>query len=481
MNSTVQMRGAQPLLWLASVAALLLVCWAEIVLGSVNGSALVVETLLGVPGVWLVFRVLRRILRVIERADLFSPLVLFPMSYLVWFTVGSIDFLDIPSSVSFGIFDPIPGQMWFYYAAGLISYFVGAYCVERRSQTVDSVELGSVHSSWDTSRFVIAVGMLLIALLVSYSVIVFRIGVPLLQSDAYLVRLQIHSYRWAQLFLVAGGFTLLPLLLAYVWAHPCSKKKKGTCLVLAGVTVLLLTSLGGRGFVFQPLLTTVLARHYLKNRYKVVALGLVLVLLFVGMSVYGFFREHNDFDFDSPFVQGGFPPYLFPFGYAYLYVRGSVATFRDLVSVVPSQVNYQHGRLTFQPLEVLLPGHHRSSDFFFKTVLGNDFEGAGQPGTLLAPLYGDFGLVGIIVGMAAFGALSMMLYRWMLRRRTVMSTLVYAWLVRTAILSLFLSIFQVPSDLWIPASWILLEKYLRKNPKGRESLPYVQTEACAEP
>jgi oligosaccharide repeat unit polymerase len=117
--------------------------------------------------------------------------------------------------------------------------------------------------------------------------------------------------------------------------------------------------------------------------------------------------------------------------------------------------------LTFQPLQILLPGHHLSSDFFFKTVLGSDFEGAGQPATLLGPFYGDFGLFGIVIGMFGFGALSASVYRWMLKRQTVTSVLVYAWLVKIAIFSLFLSVFEFPSDLWIPVCWLLLDRFLR--------------------
>lgn len=39
----------------------------------------------------------------------------------------------------------------------------------------------------------------------------------------------------------------------------------------------------------------------------------------------------------------------------------------------------------------LLPGHHDTSDFYFKNLLGNDFVGQGQPATVLGLFCADFG------------------------------------------------------------------------------------------
>ncbi len=441
---------------------LLLVAFLEALFLNTHATWPILATLFGIPGAWLVARTGKQVVRKIDLGDLFSPFILFPVAYLVWFTVGSISFLQLPSSISFGLFDPIPGRMWIYYAVGLFSYLAGAWIILRLSR--EPRQYGRTWHffyTWEENRFRLVIAGLAILMLASYILIISHLGIPLLQRDAYLVRLEIGKYRWAQLFLVASAYTILPFLAAYFWTSPSRGKSRRAFWFLLALTGLLLTSLGGRGFIFQPLLTAVVARHYLKNKYRVFGAGAALVVLFVAMSLYGYARDLGGFDTDSPFIQAGVPSFLFPFTYGYLYIRYSVATFRDVVSVIPSQVPFQHGWLTFQPFQVLLPGHHGTSDIYFKSMLGNDFEGAGQPATLLAPFYGDFGLVGIIVGMLAFGALSMTVHRWSLRRQTVTSALVYAWLVRTAILSLFLSVFEFPTDLWIPLMWLIMDRFLR--------------------
>jgi len=440
----------------------LFLAFIEVIFVSKLTLELLLVTLFGVPAAWLLIRTGSQVMQKIDRGDVFSPLVLFPAAYLVWFTVGSISFLRLPSSISFGLFEAIPGRMWIYYAVGLISYLAGAWIVlQLGPEPRQEGRTWHFFYTWEENRFRLVIGGLAALMLASYIAIISHLGIPLLQGDAYLVRLEIGKYRWAQLFLIASAYTILPFLAAYFWTNPSRGKPRRAFWFLLVLTALLLISLGGRGFIFQPLLTAVVARHYLKNKYRVLGAGTALVVMFAAMSFYGFARDLGGSDTESPFVQAGFPSYLFPFAYSYLYVRYSVATLRDVVSVIPSQVPYQHGWLTFQPLQVLLPGHHDTSDTYFKSILGNQFEGAGQPATLLGPFYGDFGLVGIIVGMLAFGALSMAVYRWSLRRQTVTSALVYAWLVRTAILSLFLSIFEFPTDLWIPLMWLFMDRFLR--------------------
>ncbi len=61
-----------------------------------------------------------------HRFDIFSPFAAFPLLYAVWFGVGSIDLLELPTSFSFGMFEPIPGYVLGYAALGLMAYLVGA-------------------------------------------------------------------------------------------------------------------------------------------------------------------------------------------------------------------------------------------------------------------------------------------------------------------------------------------------------------------
>lgn len=147
--------------------------------------------------------------------------------------------------------------------------------------------------------------------------------------------------------------------------------------------------------------------------------------------------------------------------YLYFYVRNTVTTLRDVMATIPHTVPYQGGYLSFGALASILPGHHVSSDMFFRQILGLNFLGFGQPATLLGPMYGDFGLIGIISEMFAFGMIYARVYSWMSQRRSVLAVLIYAWISQTALFSLFGALLTYAITIVIPLGWILLNLCLR--------------------
>lgn len=395
--------------------------------------------------------------------DLFSPLIAFPVAYLAWFGIASVNFLDADSPLAFGAFAPMPAYLWGYYVLGLIGYFGGIALVSRRGaghrptgQPIENV--------WSEKAFRRAVIALFAMGAGAYLYIVAHIGVPILQPDAYVVRLQIGKHGPMQAVMLSSVYTLLIIIPAWLWTRG---KEVGGRIVYAGVAgtgAVLMLSLGGRGYLIAPLLTAVILRNYLKTRYRATTTVLVCLALFAGTSYYGYRRDTAFLGVNeiATLSDAGYSRYLIPYSYAYLYVRYSVATFRDVTETIPSQVPYQHGWLTFQPFQVLLPGHHNASDYFFKEILDSDFEGAGRPATLLGTFYGDFGPAGIFVFMMLWGALSMAAYRNLRRNATVLSAMVYAWLVHASLLGLFHTVFPFPTHLWLPVMWLMMDWFLRQ-------------------
>jgi oligosaccharide repeat unit polymerase len=112
----------------------------------------------------------------------------------------------------------------------------------------------------------------------------------------------------------------------------------------------------------------------------------------------------------------------------------------------------------------LLPGHHEMSDMFFKRILDSDFVGGGQPATLLGPLYGDFGLMGIAAGMFLVGVVAAGLHARMLSNPTVFRVLIYAWFMQTILFSLFGALIPYITTVWIPLFWWFLDAALFRQP-----------------
>ena len=399
------------------------------------------------------------------RNDFFGPLIAFPTGYLVWFGIGSISMVDVPSSISFGLFDPIPAYVWLYIIVGLCAYVLGTLWY-RRSRRFETCEL-HCRFTWAEDRFWLVIFTLAVAAITSYAYIVGRIGIPALSSDAGAIRLELSKYGVAQAVLFSSAWTLIPFLLAYLWISEKTRAIQLKIWMAVIFLVCLLFSLGGRSQVFVPFVVGFVIRHYIKGRLRLQRLALVLLVAFCAMGVFGYIRDTALTGDNQTATWLNVSPALTPFIYAYLYIRYPVATFRDLTEIIPSTTTFQRGTLTFGPLDTLLPGHHEQSDIFFKQLLGNDFIGAGQPATLLGPLYADGGIVGVLAGMLLFGLVTGATYSWLSEDATVFRVLIYAWIVQTGLFSLFSNLFPYITTLWIPLMWYCLNRFMLPNGSAR--------------
>ena len=470
----------RPPMWIAlgCIFSTVLALSAALAGASSNFSLLI---LAGVPAVGLLICALRQAIRLAGRLDVFSPLVAFPLLYIAWFALGSIDVIDVPRTVAFGLFEPIPGYVLGYAALGLTGYLAGATLkraksvverkvvkreyAERENAECEDVECENrvPEFDWREDRFGAVSAGLGTLMVVSYLCIVAGIGtIPALSPDAGELRLRILGSGPAEAVMFTCAWTLIPMLMMYVWRRRPRGGARLLCYAGVAVSSVLLLSLGGRSYLFVPLLTTLVARHYGKRRFAIAKLGLVCVTLFCALSLFGYVRDTSLTGSEFGEDQMGIPGAVVPFVYAYLYVRYPVATFRDITSIVPNKIPYQYGALSFGPLATILPGHHEQSDMFFRNLLGNDFIGGGQPATLLAPLYADAGLPGILVGLFLSGMLVSRVYAWMLAAPTVIRVLLYAWLMQTLLLSLFANLFPYITTIWIPAFWMAVHLFLRR-------------------
>jgi len=158
-----------------------------------------------------------------------------------------------------------------------------------------------------------------------------------------------------------------------------------------------------------------------------------------------------------------------------------VTTLRDIVDIIPKAVPYQQGYLSFGALTSLLPGHHVSSDMFFRQILGLDFVGFGQPATLLGPMYGDFGILGIVLQMTILGFAFTRLYYRMLRKGETITALLYAWTSHAILFSLFGSLFTYFILAAVPVGWLLFGKLLRSPDRASGNKLSEAFPSCATP
>ncbi len=404
-------------------------------------------------GVCLIFILLmRRLVGWFGRQELFSPLIAFPIAYTVWFALGSLT-----------LFDDRNSKVLEYSGLGLACYLAGVLLTGWGSAR--RPPRPAFRNEWESARFWPVMGTLGAAALLSYLYIVSQVGIVALDPDAAERRLELVKYGAIEAVLFTASWTILILVTAQLWTRRDSRLIRRLGWLGCGLIGLMLLSLGSRGYLFVPVLAAVVARHYLHKKFHILKLALLAVVIFMGLSFYGYTR-------DATLSQGGLSLKgdnaaqlaIFPAVYAYLYVRQPVETLQEVIRVIPRTVPYQNGLLTFDALRTLLPGHHEMSDMFFKQILGSDFVGGGQPATLLGPLYADFGLLGILVGMFVVGIVVARTHAWMLAGPTVFRVVIYAWLMQTVLFSLFGALIPYITTLWIPFFWWFLDAVALRKP-----------------
>jgi oligosaccharide repeat unit polymerase len=386
------------------------------------------------------------------RRELFSPLIAFPVAYCVWFALGSLT-----------LFDDRGAKVLQYSGAGLACYLAGVLLTGWRSALRPPRPV--FRNDWEGSRFWPVIGTLGITALLSYLFIVSQVGIVALDPEAAERRLELVKFGPFEAVLFTASWTIVVFVTAQLWTRQDRPGIRRLAWIGLGVICVILLSLGSRGYLFVPVLTAVVARHYLRKRFHILKLGLLALVIFICLSFYGYTRDATLSQGSLSLKNGGAAELaIFPAIYAYLYVRQPVETLQEVIRVIPRTIPYQNGMLSFDALRTLLPGHHEMSDMFFKQILGSDFVGGGQPATLLGPLYGDFGLTGILVGMFAVGVIVARVHAWMLAVPTVFRVLIYAWLMQTVLFSLFGALIPYITTLWIPLFWFLLDAVLLRRP-----------------
>lgn len=403
-----------------------------------------------------------------SKQDLFSPLVAYPLTYIAWFAIGSIDFVQLPSSISFGAFDPIPSRVLFYAGIGLLGYLCGASRAMGLSKAWKPDRISEIRFSWEptSSRLVLLILLLIAA--GSYLYVLLQTGIVALRPDAGEFVYELDKYHVIMQPFFMAAYTGFLLLAAAVFIDPVrgGTKARKSAIVLLSILLLSFLGLGSRSAFVPPVLASFVLYHYLRKPIRLRTAIAIVLVLFAFLSAYGYVRSLT-VGSETTLTAAGVPAAAQPFLYCYLYFRYTVATFRDVTDVIPGQVPFQHGNITFMPLQSVLPGHHYMSDMFFKNLLGNDFDGAGRPATVLGPFYADFGAAGIFAGMLAWGIVMTKLYEWMLRDRTAFSTMIYAWATQAGLFGMFGGMFIFLGTLLIPMSWVVLNMFVHRSPRLR--------------
>lgn len=361
---------------------------------------------------------------VLEGRDLFAPAVLFPVAFVMYFGFGFMDLLV----------GHVPHWLWRHEALGLAGYLAGVWAVGvavrrhllRWPRPAPAAALRWRPVRWRLDAAVLAT---MAASAVATAVIVVQTGgPPLLHIDAR------HSVS-AYLFVTAE----LGAVAAVWWNFDhWSRRGRVSAVRLAALAAmaLLLALLAYRTPLMLLVLTAALGHHRIVRPLPLRRAAALLAVLAVFAGAFGWWRlQHTE-------RYGGWERYLEktnaewtalePFAPLMTTIREGSIVLGLLVEHIPSRHPHQGGAVTLSSVATILPGWQRGPREWIG-LYARGKEHSTTP-SILGFLYVDWGLPGIALGMAAFGAAIAWLYHLATARPSPLT--LWLWAYASAVLLL---------------------------------------------
>lgn len=357
--------------------------------------------------------------------DFFAPDVGFPVAYIVFLFVGSISF---PIQSQFGLV--LPWVVWLYYVIGLVAYLMGGALL-RSTRASTSAQVKPKHF-WISDRFL------------SGSLILLAVGAGARAIEIATAGLEIFHANNESARVTGARGMLGVLSLSLEAAFECLllyllvKKPKGILrafLIISLVFILLnAVATTDRTGLLRIAVAGVVIVHYTKWRFKLVGVLAIAISAFVFASVLGTFRDVSDWGQAriNSLEKQGFTDQTYWLMSGYDVVRLPTETFYMAIQEVPVITPYSYGATSLASLTEILPGHRPGPSEIVKNTLRLEFVGFGAAATILAPLWFDGGVLGIVIGMFLFGLISRLLYQRMLLSNNYVWLLLYGWFVQNA-------------------------------------------------
>jgi oligosaccharide repeat unit polymerase len=381
--------------------------------------------------------------------DFFAPDVGFPLGYILYLFVGTI---NLPIETQFGLV--LPWTQWLYYILGLVTYLAGTRLLPKPSFAVAAGGVRKVF--WPRERFLSATLVLLAVGVAARSIYIARWGLPILHAEDEAARI-VHSGG------IIGVLSLcmeaaFECLLLYLLVKKPGKIIRG--LVVACMLLILLNAVAttNRTALLRIAIAACVVIHYTARRFKF--RGIVTLALFVGVftSVLGTFRDVSDWgEAHIEKLEGqGFTSQTYWLMNGYEALRLPTETFEMTLEEVPLITPYSYGKTSFAAIAQILPGHRPGPSEIVKNTLRFEFEGFGAAATILAPMWMDGGWLGIAIGMSLFGVIARALHQRMLTSRSYTWVLVYGWFVQNAFKAIKDDVLPELGVLWMITLFIVV-------------------------
>jgi oligosaccharide repeat unit polymerase len=350
------------------------------------------------------------------KVDIFSPKAIFSFFYLLLFGIRALDLLFFRPEVF------LADEKYYVYA--LIYAIVGLHFF----QIGYFSKLGQlffrhkqfIPDNWSRAKFKIVLFSYSAISLISFLIIIKLSG----GFSSYFsnIRNAMVGITSGKTFLFISVLLInIPLLIMFCYILE-KKKSIFNFVIFFLFASILLASLGERGHFVMLIISLLICIHYLKRNIHSLSIVAISTALIIFLVIYG---QYRDFTEKSHKIKKiGFDVnigLLTTYGY-FIGHFDQLRHVKDVVMAVPDQLDFQMGKTFLNLLVKLIPS----------AIWENKPQGAGQVVTkyiypkafnlnvtvapsLLAELYLNFHIIGIIIGFFLFGVLCKSLYYFLIK------------------------------------------------------------------
>jgi len=366
--------------------------------------------------------------------DVFAPVFIYPAFFFAVYVVGSL------SSVH--LYPEVLTRAHAYSLVGVSVYYGGLGLATPRlvlPVALDGVgKPGVPVASWSRAR----TQRCLLLLCAAGALAVWRIfdvaGVPILASDVAVARVAALKRASAYVVFLAAGLNIaLPVALAVAM-----ERRMGVWRVWAvtGAVSLCMLALGGRGLALTPYPIMIVIHHYMRRRIPVARLFVIAILVLSFGAGYEYARQTRSFRYgatEALWHDTGVRLLQKVWLAGTKQFRVKFATYERVLETFPEEHPLMLGRGVGMTLSTVAPGSQQNFGEYLQEYWGETSVGWGLPPTVVGGLYLDFGLGGVVCGMAAIGYILQRVYLRMRGSGRSTHVFLYAVVLTTAVKQIF--------------------------------------------
>jgi len=349
-----------------------------------------------------------------KKIDVFSPLYIFPVAYILYLYIGSLDVLQ--NNVE------ITGKQWLFYLIGLLAFFIGCMIPDVKKM-IYKRKWEACEKHWKRNRLLIVLIIIFSLATLARFITYFSSGVPLLSKDIMSSRLEASEGGYLG---EIGNSTEVVFMVSFAGLL-LFKKKRFPFVILLLITLLFSLLTGTRTSLFRQCIPAIVLYHYV---VKKIPMRTILALVLIGLVFIGsvsFVRLYSEWGTKIlvEIQKKNIKPAFFWLYFASRDFGYGPEGLARVLKIIPAKYPYQYGRMHILPFLFPLPGKQSAPGVVLKEMAGLEFKGVGMAATMLGAQYADFGFLGIILGMFSVGFLFEYVYLVANRKKHPFYYLIY--------------------------------------------------------